>query len=134
MYSVFYILGYKNKGHDFLVLENLCKIKKNDIKQDFKELEEVIYPTYDDIANSLENQIANLDEEYKQRTAIVTKREEEWHSTIFSVVNEIKKRSDNKVKHRNILLKHLSDVRKTETLIRDSLSAFKELDESNVVS
>lgn len=92
MYSVFYILGYKNKGHDFLVLENLCKIKKNDIKRDIKELEEVIYPTYDDIAN----QIAILDEEYKQLTAIVTKREEEWHSTIFSVVNEIKKRSDNK--------------------------------------
>lgn len=31
-------------------------------------------------------------------------------------------------------MKHLSKVRKTETLIRDSLSAFKELDESNVVS
>lgn len=96
MYLLFYILGYKNKGHDFLVLENLCKIKKNDIKRDIKELEDVIYPIYDDIANSLENQIANLDEEYKQLTAIVTKREEEWHSTIFSVVNEIKKRSDNK--------------------------------------
>lgn len=89
---MFYILGYKNKGHNFLVLENLCKIKTNDIKQDIKELEDVIYPTYDDIAN----QIAILDEEYKQLTAIVTKREEEWHSTIFSVVNEIKKRSDNK--------------------------------------
>lgn len=133
MYLLFYILGYKNKGHDFLVLENLCKIKKNDIKRDIKELEDVIYTTYEDIANSLENQIANLDEEYKQLTAIVTKREEEWHSTIFSVVNEIKKRSDNKAQ-KYILLKHLSDVRKTETLIRDSLSAFKELDESNVVS
>lgn len=44
--------SYKNKGHNFLVLENLCKIKKNDIKRDIKELEEVIYPTYDDIANS----------------------------------------------------------------------------------
>lgn len=54
---------------------------------------------------------------------------------MFSVDNEIKNKiSENKVKHRNILLKHLSEVRKTETLIRDSLSAFKELDESNVVS
>lgn len=94
----------KNKGHDFLVLEKLCKITKNDIKRDIKELEEVIYPTYDDIVNSLENQIANLDEEYKKLKAIVTKREEEWHRTIVSVVNKLKNKiSEKKIKHSKIL-------------------------------
>lgn len=58
----------ENKGHDFKVLEDLCNSKKIGIKMDIRELEKIISPTYVDIANNIENQIANLGEEYDKLT------------------------------------------------------------------
>lgn len=123
------------KGHDFVVLDDLCKTKKFDIKKDIKELEEVISPTYVDAANNLENQIANLEKEYEKLTTELSKKQEEWHKEIDKVVSRMKDKIDGfKVKHRDVLVKHLNEIKKIKTSIEESLSAFRELEESNVVS
>lgn len=125
----------KHKSHDFLVLENLCKTKKNDIKSDIKQLENFISSTVLDIAKDLENQIADLNEEYKKLSTIVTKHEEEWHREIDRVVSKIKDEiSEFKVKHRDILVKRLNEIKTIKASVIESISAFKELEESNVVS
>lgn len=123
------------KGHDFVVLDDLCKTKKIDIKKDIEELEEVISPTYVDIANNLENQIANLEKDYEKLITELSKKQEEWHKEIDKAVSRMKdKISGFKVKHRDVLVEHLNEIKKIETSIQESLSAFKELEESNVVS
>lgn len=123
------------KGHDFVVLDDLCKSKKTDIKRDIEELEEVISQTYVDIANNLENQIANLDKEYEKLTTELSKKQEEWHKEIDNVVSRMKYKIDGfKVKHRDVLVEHLNEIKKIETSIQESLSAFKELEESNVAT
>lgn len=123
------------KGHDFIVLDDLCKTKKLDIRKDIKELEGIISPTYVDIAKDLENQIANLHKEYEKLATALSKKEEEWHKEIEKVVSKLKdKISGFKVKHQDILVEQLNEIRKIETSIQSSLSAFKELEESNVVS
>lgn len=123
------------KGHDFAVLDDLCKTKKTDIKKDIEELEEVISPTYVDIANNLENQIANLEKDYEKLITELSKKQEELHKEIDKVVSRMRdKISGFKVKHRDVLVEHLNEIKKIETSIQKSLSAFKELEESNVVS
>lgn len=123
------------KGHDFVVLDDLCESKKLDIKRDIKELEKFISPTYEDAANNLENQIANLEKEYEKLTTELSKKQKEWHKEIDKVVSRMKDKIDGfKVKHRDVLVKHLNEIKKIKTSIEESLSAFRELEESNVVS
>lgn len=123
------------KGHDFVVLDDLCESKKLDIKRDIKELEKFISPTYEDAANNLENQITNLEKEYEKLTTDLSKKQEEWHKEIDKVVSRMKDKIDGfKVKHRDVLVKHLNEIKKIKTSIQESLSAFRELEESNVVS
>lgn len=57
------------KGHDFIVLSDLCLTKKTGIE----ELEKVISPSYMDITNNLENYILNLEKDYEKRTIILSK-------------------------------------------------------------
>nr|XP_034307671.1 tripartite motif-containing protein 42-like [Crassostrea gigas] len=123
------------KGHDFVVLDDQCKTKKIDIKRDIEELEEIICPTYVDIANNLEKQISNLDKEYEKLTSELSRKQEEWHKEIDKVVNKLEdKISGFKEKHQHILVEHLDEIKKIETSIQKILLAFRELEESNVVS
>lgn len=108
---------------------------KTNITKDIKELEDVFSPTYEDIAHNLENQIANLDKEYEKLTEEVLKKENEWYKEIYKIVNRMKdKISELNVRHRDILVEHLNVIKAIETSIQESLSAFKELEKSNIVS
>lgn len=125
----------ENKGHDFKVLEDLCNSKKIGIKMDIRELEKIISPTYVDIANNIENQIANLGEEYDKLTNILSNQEDTWRREIDCVVKKVKNEiNDLKMRHLDVLKTHLNEIKQIETSIQESLSAFKELEKSNVVS
>ena len=59
----------QHKDHEFSKLKESFSEKKNHILKDREELEEQILPTYEEIAIDLENQITNLDGEYKKLTS-----------------------------------------------------------------
>lgn len=125
----------ENKGHEFIVLEDLCKSMKIGIKMDIRELEKNISPTYVYIANDIENQIANLDEEYDKLTNILSNQEETWRREIDCVVKKIKNEiNDLKLRHLDVLKTHLNEIKQIEKSIQQSLSALKELEISNAVS
>lgn len=125
----------ENKGHGFKVLEDLCNSKKICNKKDIRELEKIISPTYVDIANDIQNQIANIDDEYDKLTNILSNQEETWRKEIDSVVKKVKSEiNDLKLRHRDVLQTHLNEIKEIEKSIQESLSAFKELEKSNVVS
>lgn len=88
-----------------------------------------------DIANDIENQIANFDDEYDKLTNILSNQEETWRKEIDSVVKKVKSEiNDLKLIHRDVLQTHLNEIKEIEKSIQESLSAFKELEKSNVVS
>lgn len=47
------IASDEHKGHDFIVLEDIYKTKKECIEKDIGEIEKVIAPTYEEIKNEL---------------------------------------------------------------------------------
>ncbi|XP_055999426.1 E3 ubiquitin-protein ligase Midline-1-like [Ostrea edulis] len=125
----------KHKGHTFLILSEIYNKRKADITKDSEEIENIISPTYEDMATDLETQIANLDGEYVKFTTVVTKHGEEWHKEIDNVINKMKNEIEEmKIKHLEILKKHLDEIKQIQSLIEQSLITLKKMEESNEVS
>lgn len=125
----------KHTLHDFIVLEQLYTKKRTEIEKDTKQLELYICPSYEDISDSLKNQIAILDGEYHRLTRIISNQGEEWHKEIDGVIARIKNELyEIKVKHLGVLEKHLNEIKDIELLIQENILDLKKLEESKNVS
>eukprot|EP00105_Crassostrea_gigas_P042948 XP_019927096.1 PREDICTED: uncharacterized protein LOC109620032 [Crassostrea gigas] len=125
----------QHKGHNFLEVTEVYKAKKDDIKKDTKELENHISPTYEEIAFDIENQLASLDGGYDKLTTTMSKQGEQWHREIDIVVNKMKTEiSKIKVKHKELLQKHLNEIKQIQSLIKETLHALRKVEESTEVS
>lgn len=124
----------EHKDHHIMDLEYIYNSKKANIELETEEFENIISPTYEEIKN--ESQIAGLDGEYEKLTKIMTKQGEEWHDEIDRTIKQMKnKLNDIKVNHRDILNKHLKEIKEIESLIKENLGTLKDIQrESNIVS
>uniref|UniRef100_A0A8W8LWU5 Tripartite motif-containing protein 3 n=1 Tax=Magallana gigas TaxID=29159 RepID=A0A8W8LWU5_MAGGI len=121
--------------HKFVEVAEVFKTKKDDIKKDAKELENHISPTYEEIARDLENQLANLDGGYEKITTTMSKQGEQWHREIDIIINNMKTEiGEIKVKHKDILQKHLDEIKQIQSLIKQTLQAIRKIEKSTDVS
>ncbi|XP_065938061.1 tripartite motif-containing protein 2-like [Magallana gigas] len=121
--------------HKFVEVTEVFKKKKDDIKKDTQEFENHISPTYEEIALDLENQLANLDGGYKKITTTMSKQGEQWHREIDIVINKMKTElSEIKEKHRDILQKHLNEIKQIQFLIKETLQTIRKIEKSTEVS
>ncbi|XP_052679599.1 uncharacterized protein LOC128160335 [Crassostrea angulata] len=121
--------------HKFVEVTEVFKTKKDDIKKDAKELENHIFPTYEEIARDLENQLANLDGGYEKITTTMSKQGEQWHREIDIIINKMKTEiGEIKVKHKDILQKHLDEIKQIQSLIKQTLQAIRKIEKSTEVS
>ncbi|XP_052678656.1 uncharacterized protein LOC128159567 [Crassostrea angulata] len=125
----------QHRGHIFVDTSTVYKTQKENIEKDTEELVNLISPTYEEIASDLANQLANLDGGYEKLTTIMSKQGEQWHREIDIVINKMKTEINNiKVKHKDILKKHLNEIRQIQSLIQQTLLAMKEIKKSTEVS
>ncbi|XP_078339348.1 uncharacterized protein LOC111106250 isoform X1 [Crassostrea virginica] len=125
----------QHKEHEFFKLEESFSVKKNHILKDREELEEQILPTYEEIANDLEIQISNLDDNYKKLTTAISKQREEIHREVDNAINKMEKEiGEIKMKHQGILQKHLVEIKQLQSFMQQTLLALNEIEESNEVS
>ncbi|XP_052677705.1 uncharacterized protein LOC128158786 [Crassostrea angulata] len=125
----------QHKGHNFVEVTEVYKTKKEVIKKDTKDLENHISPKYEEIALDLENQLAKLDGGYEKLTTTMSKQGEQWHKEIDIVINKMKTEiSEIKVKHRDILQKHLNEIRQIQFLIKETLQTIRKIEKSTEVS
>nr|XP_022324059.1 LOW QUALITY PROTEIN: uncharacterized protein LOC111124979 [Crassostrea virginica] len=125
----------QHKEHEFLKLEETVSAKKKHILKDSEELEEQILPTYEEIVIDLENQISNLDGEYKKLTSEMSKQREEIHTEVDNAFDQMELEiGEIKVKHHNILQKHLDEIKQLQSLMQQTLIALNEIEESNEVT
>ncbi|XP_056000367.1 uncharacterized protein LOC125656248 [Ostrea edulis] len=127
--------GDKHRGHTFSVLSEIYNERKADITRDSVEIENIISPTYEEMATDLETQMTNLDGEYVKFTTVVTNHGEQWHKEIDNVINKMKNEIEEiKLKHLGILKKHLGEIKQIKSLIEQSRITLKKMEESNEVS
>nr|XP_034305089.1 uncharacterized protein LOC105335744 [Crassostrea gigas]XP_034305090.1 uncharacterized protein LOC105335744 [Crassostrea gigas] len=125
----------QHKGHSFVEVTEVYKTKKEVLKKDIKELENHISPTYENIALELEQTLANLDGGYEKLTITMSKQGEEWHREIDIIINKMKTEiGEIKVQHREILQKHLNQIKQIQSVIKQSLLAVREIEKSTEVS
>nr|XP_034305027.1 uncharacterized protein LOC109620411 [Crassostrea gigas] len=125
----------QHKGHNFVEVTEVYKTKKEVIKKDTKDLENHIAPTYEEIALDLENQLACLDGGYEKLTSEMSKQGEQWHREIDIVINKMKTEiSEIKEKHRDILQKHLNEIKHIQSLIKETLQTIRKMEKSTEVS
>nr|XP_034307083.1 uncharacterized protein LOC117682789 [Crassostrea gigas] len=125
----------QHKGHNFVDVTEVYKTMKDDIKKDTKALENHISPIYKEIALDLENQLANLDEGYDKLTTTISKQGEQWHREIDIVINKMKTEiNEIKVKHKELLQKHLDEIKQIQSLIIETLLALRKIEKSTEVS
>nr|XP_022286989.1 uncharacterized protein LOC111099816 [Crassostrea virginica] len=121
-----------NKEHELLKLDEIFNEKKDHIQKDKEEIKKQLLPVYEDIASELENQITNIDVDYRKLTKDMSKHREELHR---EVDNEIKQREkeidENKAKHLSILKKHLEEIKQLQFLMQETLHDLNEIMDSN---
>nr|XP_034322035.1 uncharacterized protein LOC105320891 [Crassostrea gigas] len=125
----------QHKGHNFEEVTEVYKTLKEVIKKDTKELENNISPTYEEIARDLEKQLANLDGGYENLTTTISKQGEQWHKEIDIIINKmISDIGEIKVKHRDILKKHLDEIKQIQSLIKQTFLALRKIEKSTDIS
>nr|XP_011430614.2 uncharacterized protein LOC105329443 isoform X2 [Crassostrea gigas] len=124
-----------HKGHDFIVLEDIYKTNKTGIEKDAEEIEKVIAPTYEEMRNELIKQIESLNGDYEKITIVISEQGVKWHTEVERVINKLKNEiTEIKEKHRDILEKHLNEIKQIEFLIKENVSTLKDLEESKDVT
>ncbi|XP_065937884.1 B-box type zinc finger protein ncl-1-like [Magallana gigas] len=125
----------QHRGHIFVEVLKVYKTKKEVIEKDAEKLQNLISPKYEETALELDNQIANLDEEYKKLITVISKQGEEWHREMDIVINKMKTEiGEIKEKHRDILQKHLKEIKQIQSLINKTLLAMREIKVSREVT
>uniref|UniRef100_K1QPH6 Tripartite motif-containing protein 3 n=1 Tax=Magallana gigas TaxID=29159 RepID=K1QPH6_MAGGI len=125
----------QHRGHIFVDISTVYKAKKENIEKDTEELVNTLSPKYEEIARDLENQLANLDGGYEKLTTTMSKQGEQWYREIDIIINKMKTEiSEIQVKHRDILQKHLNEIKQIQSLIKQTLLAIKEIEKSTEVS
>ncbi|XP_065937719.1 uncharacterized protein [Magallana gigas] len=65
----------------------------------------------------------------------MSKQGEQWHREIDIIVNKMKTEiSEIKVKHKELLQKHLNEIKQIQSLIKETLHALRKIEESTEVS
>ncbi|XP_062586144.1 tripartite motif-containing protein 55-like isoform X2 [Saccostrea cucullata] len=119
-------------GHKLSKILQIIDEKKENIIKEKIELNDTIYPTYQDIASDVQNRMSQLEKEYGDLSTAITKHGEDWHREIDKLVKKLKAEVDEmKNTQLNTLQKHLDEINKTMSDIKDEIESIDLAVESN---
>ncbi|XP_061167379.1 uncharacterized protein LOC133176239 [Saccostrea echinata] len=111
-------------GHKLLKILQVLDEKKDMIKKEQTELNEIIYPTYQDIASDVQNRMSQLEKEYGDLSTAITKHGEDWHREIDKLVQKLKAEVDlMKNTQLQTLQEHLDEINKKISEIKDEIDS-----------
>ncbi|XP_062572382.1 uncharacterized protein LOC134234348 [Saccostrea cucullata] len=129
---VYCITSDQHQGHKILSLMQVCEEKKEKIFKERNELNETIYPTYQDIASAVQNRMSQLEKEYRDLSTAITKHGEDWHREIDKLVRKLKAEVDEmKNTQLQTLQKHLDEINKTMSDIKDENDSIEKTIDTN---
>lgn len=116
------ISSEKHSRHLFLQMCQVFESRKSTIEKDTKALEDVVCPKYENIAQDIENELKNLESEFKRITTMVFEHGKEWHRRIDLLVSRLKTEI-NAIRENQIyaLRKQLSHVKNKIIAINDAI-------------
>lgn len=126
------LFSKKHKRHDIIDIATRLENKKEALQRDLQELEQSLYPSYGEIANSIPVQKTQLQENIDESLKAIDTHEEYLHREIHS--HHMKMKSDlNEIKSKQtaILIKHEDEIRHMMSEITKSIADLKKMMGSN---
>ncbi|XP_062621768.1 uncharacterized protein LOC134283329 [Saccostrea cucullata] len=122
-------------GHELSKVLQVVGEKKDMITKERNELNDTIYPTYQDIASDVQNRISQLEKEYGDLTTAITKHGEDGHREIDKLVKKFKAEVD-KMKNTQLqtLHKHLDEINKNVSDIKNEINSMETATDTNDLS
>lgn len=80
----------EHQGHTFITSQENFERKYNQIKNDLQELEQSIYPSYQEIASHVTKQKANLPYTSQKMINDIGKQGDDWHNVINQLTEKLK--------------------------------------------
>ncbi|XP_062621789.1 E3 ubiquitin-protein ligase TRIM71-like [Saccostrea cucullata] len=129
------IASDQHLGHKVSEILKVVDEKKNKLIKEQTELNETIYPTYQDIASEVQNRMSQFEKEYGDLSTAITKHGEEWHKEIDKLVKKLKAEVD-AIKNTQLqtLQKHLDEINKTKSDIKDEIDSMETAIDTNDMS
>ncbi|XP_061165975.1 uncharacterized protein LOC133174884 [Saccostrea echinata] len=129
------IASDQHLGHKVSEILQVVEEKKNKFIKEQTELNETIYPTYQDIASDVQNRMSQLEKEYGDLSTAITKHGEDWHREIDKLVKKLKAEVDEmKNTQLQTLQKHLDEINKTMSDIKEEIHSIEIAIDTNDLS
>ncbi|XP_062584004.1 tripartite motif-containing protein 2-like [Saccostrea cucullata] len=125
----------KHLGHKVSEILKAVDGKKNIIMKEQTELNDTIYPNYQDIASDVQIRMSQLQKEYGDLSTAITKHGEAWHREIDNIVQKLKAEADEmKSSQLQTLQKQLDEINKTMSDIKEEIDSMETVIDTNDLS
>ncbi|XP_061168696.1 E3 ubiquitin-protein ligase TRIM71-like [Saccostrea echinata] len=125
----------RHLGHELSKILRVLDEKKDIFIKERNELNDTVYPTYQDIASDVQNRMSQLEKEYGDLSTAITKHGEDWHREIDKLVKKLKAEVDEmKNTQLQTLQKHLDEINKTMSDIKDEINSTETAIDTNDMS
>ncbi|XP_062611744.1 E3 ubiquitin-protein ligase TRIM45-like, partial [Saccostrea cucullata] len=122
-------------SHKLSKLLHVVGEKKDLIRKEHKELNETIYPTYQDIEVDVQKTMSKLEKAYGDLSTVITIHGEEWHKQIDQLVRKLKAQLNKaKTVQLQTLKGHLDEIHVKIVNIKDDIDFLATASDSNDIS
>ncbi|XP_065928730.1 tripartite motif-containing protein 3-like [Magallana gigas] len=124
----------QHQGHTFVYIVKTLEKQRSVLQKDLQELEQLIFPKYQEIASSIPVQKANLNKTSQKIALDITKHGEEMYREIDIIIRKLRSDLDKMdSKYLTVLNKHEDDIKHMLSDITQTLADLRKLINSDDV-